>query len=87
MIFKVPSNSNHSVIPKQSDKCYEGTQEQAAANLSALHTTQEFFSEGIRSIAGLFITSPRQELIQQRINGKLINISISLLFLTKRASP
>lgn len=44
-------------IPKPSDKRDVGTREQAAANLLALHARQEFFSKGIRSIVGLFITS------------------------------
>lgn len=44
-------------VPKPRDKRDAGTREQAAANLSALHARQEFFSKGIRSMVCLFITS------------------------------
>lgn len=45
------------LFPQPSAKCDVGTREQAAADLSELHTGKEFFPKGIRSIVGLFITS------------------------------
>ena len=73
-------------IPKPSDKRDVGTREQAAANLSALHTRQEFFSKGTRSIVGLFITSQarvdtmasKRQVNKPKCISPCLNLSVSL---------
>lgn len=73
-------------VPKPSDKRDAGTREQAAANLSAWRARQEFFSKGIRSIVGLFITSQarldtmanKRQVNKPKCVSPFLNLSISL---------